>query len=605
MQLISRRLRNLISAKFQGRFVLARSSAVIGIGILVLTIGLTVNSRAATSSNSQSPLGMNLNPVNYYTPEMPFLNILKTSSTWVTHSSVTWDTGEEQYLQLDSDGYPTTLLANSSDPNSPQIFTSVGVLVERNLPSTPNGTYPAGTYVVLYDGQGTLTYGFDASLVSSTSGRDVINVSPSGGGIDIRITATDPAHTGNYLRNIRLVKAENESALSAGQVFNPAFLSLMQKFRVLRFMDWFQTNGSPVSSWSNRPLLTNYTWGTMSGTPIEAAVQLVNAISADAWLNIPHMADNNYITQMATLVHAQLGSSQKVYLEFSNEVWNGGFAQYAYAATQGQLLWPTQTAGGAYGWNRNWYGMRVAQACDIWKSAWGADSGRVICVLGAQGAATYSATSSLGCAYWTTGAPCSGHGIGAVAIAPYFGYSGVPAAWTSQSDGGLTLLFQSLYTQNDPSIPAGGWLSAAVSWETSFISALAPYKLPLVAYEGGQSFSGFPNAVTAPLTQLYFAANRDARMGTGYTTYLNQWKSGGGQLFMLYNDIQGYSQGGEWGALESIMQTTTPLSSAPPKWQAIQNFISANTCWWSGCAGTVTTPTTVATPMPPSSLSVR
>jgi hypothetical protein len=35
------------------------------------------------------------------------------------------------------------------------------------------------------------------------------------------------------------------------------------------------------------------------------------------------------------------------------------------------------------------------------------------------------------------------------------------------------------------------------------------------------------------------------------------------------------------------MQTVTPLERAPPKWQGLQNFISANPCWWAACAGTV------------------
>ncbi len=108
------------------------------------------------------------------------------------------------------------------------------------------------------------------------------------------------------------------------------------------------------------------------------------------------------------------------------------------------------------------------------------------------------------------------------------------------------------------------------AWE-DFITSLAPYEFPLLAYEGGQNFA---NGSTDALNNLYMAANRDPRMGQAYTRYFRQWKNGGGQLFMYYNDVGVESKYGSWGALESIMQTTTPLSSAPPKWQAIQNFIS-------------------------------
>jgi hypothetical protein len=571
---------------------------------LILSVMCSTRASAATTYNAQSALGTNLEGISYWSSEQPFLNIFANAGAWITHSSSTWDTGEEQYLNLDANGWPITL-TTVNDP-SPQKFNSVGVVVQVNFPSTPNGYYPAGNYVVLYAGQGTLSFAGDAVVVSSAPGQYTLKVAnPSEGGIDIRITATDPNHTGNYLRNIQVVQAANLPALNAGQIFNPRFLSVIQNFRTLRFMDWLSVNNSTLSSWSNRPLQTNAFWGTANGVPVEVAVQLANAISADAWLNVPAMADANYVTQMATLVHSMLGTSQKVYVEFSNEVWNGAFTQANYAQTQGQATFAAGL-GSPFDYNRNWYGMKVAQTCDTWKSVWGSDANRVVCVLGAQGANTYTATESLACPFWKAGAPCSGHGIGAVAIAPYFAYS-VPTAWASSLDSGLTELFASFTSQNDPSIPTGGALAAASANEASYTAALASYKLPLLAYESGQSLISFPNGVTSsgantPLANLYIAANRDPRMGTAYTAYYQQWKNNGGQLLMVFSDVSTYSQYGEWGALESIMQTTTPVSAAPPKWQAIQNFISANSCWWAACAGTVVS---AVTPMAPSGLSVH
>jgi hypothetical protein len=119
-----------------------------------------------------------------------------------------------------------------------------------------------------------------------------------------------------------------------------------------------------------------------------------------------------------------------------------------------------------------------------------------------------------------------------------------------------------------------------------FITKLAPYKLPLLAYEGGQSFA---NGATDALNNLYMAANRDPRMAQAYARYFQQWKSGGGQIFIYYNDIGVGSKYGSWGALESIMQTTTPPGSAPPKWQALQIFMAGNPCWWHGCSGAIDT----------------
>ena len=603
------------------RRLMSRPAALMSLAALTLTLLVSRPTPAASPANTHSPLGTNLSNVSLSDSELPLINIFNTGGGWLTHSSSTWDTGEEQYLNLDPNGYPKTL-TSLNEPRAQQ-FNTVGTLLLRNLPNTTNGVYPPGRYIVLYDGQGTISYEFDAvkNAALSMPGRDVLDVAPSyGGGIHLVISSTDPNHTGNYIRNIRVVQAANEAALNAGQLFNPAFLGALQSFRVLRFMDWLMTNNSTLSSWASRPVLTSAFWGTASGVPIEAAVQLANAVSADAWLNVPHQADDNYVLQMANLVHRQLGSQQKVYLEYSNETWNGVFTQTSWIQAQGKAEWPNAEVT-PFQLNRDWFGQRVAQICDIWKSAWGTDAGRVVCVLGAQAANPYTAGESLACPLWTAGAPCAAHGIGAVAIAPYFG-GPVPSAWTTQADGGLGSLFISLTSQNDPSIPSGGWLNQVSGWEAAYLPTLSLYKLPMLAYEGGQTFQGFPHGVNpdgsnTPLTNLYIAANRDTRMGIAYTNYLQQWKANGGELFVNFSDIGIYSQYGEWGALESLMQVMNPTtlqvdsswSRAPPKWQALQSFIANTPCWWAGCAGTGTggtaPPPPPSIPNPPSDVTVR
>lgn len=571
--------------------------------VVVVTSGATEEVQAATPANAMSPLGINLLQMSYYNAEQPFLNVFKTTGVsqmtprgWSTQSDSTWDTGEQAYLQLDADGYPKSLIASSSDPHSPQLFNSVGVLLLRDLPKADAGTglpYRPGRYVVLYDGQGTLSYDGDARLVSASPRRDVIDVTPSRGGIHLRITTTDPNHTGNYIRNIRVVKAEEEPLLKAGQIFRPGFLKLLQRFRVVRGMQWLNVNeeaGGGLTIWSSRPLPTDAGWGSKRGVPVEVLLQLCNAVGADCWLNVPHQASDEYISRMATLANSMLGAAQNVYIEFSNEVWNPTYGQYDYAIKQGKANWPTAGVT-PDDYNRNWYGMRTAQMCDLWKSMWGADAARVICVLGAQGVSPDTATESLICPLWVGPGkgPCFKHNINAVAISPYFGFS-VPAAWTSQPDGGLASLFASMTTQNDPSIPAGGWLVAVSRSVAAFHDALAAYKLPLIGYEGGQSFVGFPKYdADSAVVKLYIAANRDPRMAAVYTAALKNWRENGGQIWALFGDIDAPSKYGEWGALESFLDTVDPLSRAPPKWQAIQNFIANNPCWWSGCAGQVTT----------------
>src|SRR5580692_7703067 len=71
---------------------------------------------AATAANAQSSLGINLNVMNYYTPEQPFLNIFRTSGItkanptgWYTRASSMAETNEESRLTLDAHGDPTAL----------------------------------------------------------------------------------------------------------------------------------------------------------------------------------------------------------------------------------------------------------------------------------------------------------------------------------------------------------------------------------------------------------------------------------------------------------------------------------------------------------------
>ena len=54
----------------------------------------------------------------------------------------------------------------------------------------------------------------------------------------------------------------------------------------------------------------------------EYAIQFWNETGKDAWVNIPFTADDDYIAQLATLLKSKLNPGLKIYVEYSNEVWN-------------------------------------------------------------------------------------------------------------------------------------------------------------------------------------------------------------------------------------------------------------------------------------------
>jgi hypothetical protein len=538
----------------------------------------------ASSLNITSPLGTNVWFFRDWVSEWSMVDAFKQSRAWIPQcmdvcAPTIWDTGESALLDLDANGWVRSIPA----PSDPPTYTSVATTMFGGAGSH----YPAGQYIVLYDGEGTIVYGNDAikNNALSTPGRDVLTVTPNVG-ILLRLTATDPNHTNNYLRNIRVIVPGFESNY-ATQVFHPTFLSKIEKYRVLRFMQWMNTNGSTQTSWAARALPQHARWTTQSGSgvPIEIMVALANRVSADPWFTLPHQADDSYITQFATLVRDSIAPGLSVYVEYSNEVWNGapGFNQSLWVQAQGAAKWSASPAS-AYTKQINWYGMRSAQMCDIWKAVWGAQSNRVICVMGAQSGNAWTASQALDCPLWTDagGAPCYQHGINVVAIGPYFAgyfanntFAPQVAAWTSDPDGGLGKFFTEVITGG---LLVGSPASALqrVNTEVDGHVAIANARgLSVVAYEAGAHLDPLGNATLATLFQN---ASRDPRMGEVYDRYLANWRAHGRQMFTHYFNVGNCFSSGCFGALEYMDETSRP------KYDALMRFMNDNACWWQNCS---------------------
>ncbi|MCA1993209.1 MAG: cellulose-binding protein [Coleofasciculus sp. S288] len=517
------------------------------------------------NQSSNSYLGTNLNHINDSSTEMPFLDAFKTSRQWITQCkseelgcSGSWSTNELDKLDLDEQGWVKSLPA----PEEPPEYTRVGTLLFRDI-----GRYPGGRYVVLYDGEGNIEYKFDATkdTAASKPGRDIINVTPSNAGIYLIITSTDPNKTGNYLRNIRVIQAEYEETYQT-QIFNPKFIKKINPFKTIRFMNWIKTNDSNQSEWKNRPKLDNASYGRENGVPLEIMVELANRLKSDPWFNIPHMATDEYITNFAQLVKESLNPELKVYVEFSNEVWNSQFKQQRYALQQGQSRWGKDKKDA----HMQWYGMQTAQMCDIWKSTFGNQKNRVVCVMGTQTAWKGLEESALECSYWVAegNKPCYQHGIDVYAIAGYFGRhlgdaenSSQVESWLSNSDGGFGKAFKELSD------------SLSQEYENFIYHAnVAKQKgLKLVAYEGGQHIVGRQGVENNDkLTNFFIELNRRPEMYELYTQLLNQWKRACGTLFIHYCDIRKPSKWGSFGALEYLDQDSSP------KYDALIDFLAQN-----------------------------
>ncbi|WP_013321989.1 hypothetical protein [Gloeothece verrucosa] len=496
-------------------------------------------------------IGTNLTGVTDWSTQLPFIDGFKSSRRWIPQSKKKWNAGEFEQLDLDKNGWVKSL----PGANASQEYTFVGTLLYHKQ----NGHYPGGKYVVLYEGEGKIEYSYDGKkdIAASKPGRDVLNVTPSNAGIWLKITETDPKHKGNYIRNIHVLPQAYEKTYKT-EIFNPLFLEKIQPFTTLRFMDWMKTNNSSQKEWSDRPTPDDSTWSP-KGVPVEIMVALANRLNVNPWFNMPHQATDDYVKNFATYVRDHLKPGLKVYVEYSNEVWNAQFKQFHWVEEQSPLnIYQT-------------YGKRATQMMNIWDQVFGAKKQQVIGVMGGQTANPWVIGQAL---------KQANDSIDVIAIAPYVGgyignskYEQQVESWTRDPDGGLNKLFQEIFKGGVlTNGPSGGGLPKAWPSVAKLREISQKHHLPLVAYEAGQHLVGVGKVTNnQAITKLFIEANRDPRMREVYEQLITQWNQVlGGTLFMNFSDIGQPSKWGSWGALEYLEQKTSP------KYQALLNKIHSS-----------------------------
>lgn len=513
-------------------------------------------------------LGIGLNGISDFSTELPFVDIFQSSRPWISQTKEKWDSGET--LAVDSSGWVKSLPSN----------TIAGTLMLRDMPKV----YRSGRYVVSYQGTGTIEYGFDAKKIDNKSltGRDVIQVDQtSASGIYLKITATDPHKTGDYIRNIHVYHEDDLPLVELGVQFNPEFTQKIKDFGTLRFMDWMDTNHSPQKNWTDRPMPNDSTWAN-NGAPVEAIVALANETGTSPWFTMPHQATDQYIASFAAYVRDHLDPKLQAYVEYSNEVWNWQFAQSNYAVDQAKKKWGDNPTGGA-GWMQ-WYGMRSAQTADIWKSTFGAGKDRVVAVISTQTAWKGLEDPILNTPAWVAeGQAPAWKSMDAYAVSGYFGgnlgsseNAAIVKSWLADADGGFGKAFQQLSVGG--LLPGNNQHSVDDNIRGFQYHANVAQKhgLKMVAYEGGQHLAPLRGVENdQKLANFLMELNRRPEMKDLYTKLLNGWKQSGGTVFNHFVDAATPGKWGSWGALESITQPTSP------KYAALTNFIANHDRWWN------------------------
>ena len=471
---------------------------------------------SAAAPAAKPALGINLAGPADFNTELPFVDVFRMSRPWISQrTGGEWGKGPP--LELDEHGWVKRL-----EP---------GCWAETPLCTVAPGHYPAGTYTVLYKGTGKLAF-TNATVTREQPGRLTIEPDPAKGGFFLQLRETDPA---DPVRDVRVVMPGFERTYETDP-FHPAFLARWRGTACLRFMDWMQTNNSPVKAWADRPTAARATFADR-GVPVECAVDLSNRLDADPWFCMPHLADDAYVRQFATLVKASLDPSLKVYVEWSNEVWNGQFEQAIYAGRRGVEL---GLGDAAKPWEAGWRytAVRSVEIFKIWEDVFGGRE-RLVRVLPSISANAYVARQIV------TFRDAYKH-ADALAIAPYLSVNVVPdgealttpvvRAWTVD---------QLLDHVERHALPE------SVGWVRENKRVADEFGLRLVAYEAGQHMVGVRGGENdEAVTRLLHAANAHARMGRIYDAYLTAWAAEGGDLLCHFSSVSAWSKWGSWGALQ-------------------------------------------------------
>ena len=489
-------------------------------------------------------VGMNVESVVDWSPAWTFTDAFQSSRPWIAQAvdtasgAVTWDVGDTHPLPVDAKGEIPRFETWSE--NGRQFRHQAATLLFRDV-----GNYAAGTYHAQWQGKGTVSFGFDAKVLSTSTGPDGIHraelaVTPTNSGILVRIESTDPA---DPVRGIHVWMPDWKGKSFAGQVwqpgaafspFHPLFLERLDPFSTIRFMPWQETNGSTIRTASDaRPVDAARQSSGPGGSPsepkvngvsVEYMVELANELDADPWFNMPARADDAYVRAFATSVRDHLEPGRKAYVEWSNEIWNWAWG------FDGARYVDEVSARPEYAGLDHWQvaGREAKRDLDVWSEVFAGQSARLVRVAAGQAANEWIVDRV---------ASAMGGSFDVLAIAPYFAPTDEQrAGYTSVTT--VDAILADCRTAVTTSI---GWVKAHKALADRLGASLGR-PVGLVAYEGGVHLDGRGG----PAQQAFYDATNDPRMGELYRTYLAGIAAAG---MSLYVDFQFTGQAGAapWG----------------------------------------------------------
>ncbi|HEX7380586.1 MAG TPA: hypothetical protein VF265_00375 [Nevskiaceae bacterium] len=517
-------------------------------------------------------IGANIDGVVYYSSSQQYVDMIRQAAGW---SSTATDKVHGAGVNLQSIG----AVDAAGWPTQDASFMVMCCTVSNDSAADPGEGSPLyGSYRLSFNGKariGVLSsrvvgQAYDPQTNVTTATVDVL---PTYQGkavmnnmaltfTDTQRTADSPVNTG--IANIHLIRpqmAPNGQKWwdSPDQTFTNPFLASLAPFTTLRFMDWVSTNGNQQEHWADRTpggwpnaghvMETADGQWVKTGQSWESAIELANTLRKDMWINVPAHADDDYVLQLATLVHDRLDPSLHVYVEYSNEVWNYGFEQWSYnnqvtkALLAGDAQAAANYAANCIGWANDvcHTAERLYQVANIFADTWGKAeiNDRVRPVFCGQAVQPSMLQMALSYIDKTYGSPKD----------YFYGLCSAPY-WGATVTAGQSL--DDLLAASKASIPVTD------SYLLSWAAAARFYGLHNFTYEGGEGLTDRPEANLATM----LAASRDPRMGAQVTEALSGAFANGVDMYMYFTSSGGWSKYGAWGATDDIFDLANPKYAA-------------------------------------------
>lgn len=552
--------------------------------------------------NVDSSLGYNLDFPGDWTNLPPFIDeVMNSRAPRGNCAEEDSECDPTAHLSLDSQGWPTTLRYRDGGG----AYRSIDLLVNSSDERADIGQ----RFVATWEGDGSVDImgGLD---VERDDAQRRLTFTLAGDATNLRLSDIDLDDSGDYLRNVRVFRADFEAQLDAGEIFNPDMLAFLRPFRSIRFMDWMQSNaygqcsGGPTPGsdcyavtspdcgeggrcvmpghWDERPTeqapsrlasgqyldVSAPDRGTkVGGYALETLVALANRVPADPHFNLPADYDEDYVRRFAEYLRDHLALGLTASVEYSNEVWNWQFPQSQYANELGRELWPDE--GSAW---MQFAAGRTHTACRIIKEVFAGQEERVRCLISPQTGYRSLARTVLDCPEWAADhpgeGPCSRY-VDAINITGYFAGCLVyhPDVIESWLEGGHDSALDRAFEQ----LEHGGLIDECSGDEEDnldhtidgyrFFSELAATRgLGLYVYESGTHFNfDGDDRVRDFLIEM----TRDERMYDLYTKNFLGFKDSGGSVMNVWGWV---APNDMWANAESV------LDRAHPKYRAIRDF---------------------------------